>query len=128
MIFQLFQAASVKGGIFYSSYWNNIPVSIERMEALSQSRKDYDRKRLIPTPVTLGKLVATKSNVLMLMIASLASGIMAILLALTADPSLMFISIPGFAVGAFFAIKYAMFDKSKARQEEHKRSRNRHKH
>lgn len=73
-------------------------------------------------------MVATKSNVLMLMIASLASGIMAILLALTADPSLMFISIPGFAVGAFFAIKYAMFDKSRARQEEHKRSRNRHKH
>ena len=73
-------------------------------------------------------MVATKSNVLMLMIASLASGVMALLLALIADASLMFISIPGFAVGAFFAIKYATFDRSRARQEEHKRSRNRHKH
>ena len=101
---------------------------IGRMEVSSQSRKDYDRKRLILLPFTLSELVATKSNVLMLMIASLASGVMAVLLALTAAPSLIFISIPGFAVGAFFAIKYATFDKSRTRQEEHKRSRNRHKH
>jgi len=65
----------------------------------------------------------------MLMIASLASGVLAILLAISIrESSMMFISIPGFVVGAFFAFKYATFDKSRARQEEHKRSRNRHKH
>jgi hypothetical protein len=31
-------------------------------------------------------------------------------------------------VGAFFAFKYATFDRSRRRAEEHKKSRNRHKH
>jgi hypothetical protein len=66
---------------------------------------------------------------LMLMIASLASGAMAALLALfVGGSSMLYISVPGFMVGAFFALKYAMFNRSKAKQEEHKRSRNRHKH
>jgi len=74
-------------------------------------------------------LAATKSMVLMLMIASLASGVLALLLSLSirAD-SMMIISIPGFVVGAFFAFKYVMFDRSRAKQEEHRRSRNRHRH
>lgn len=65
----------------------------------------------------------------MIMIASLASGSLAVLLALSigGGPMLM-ISLPGFIVGGFFALKYAMYDKSKAREEEHKRSRNRNKH
>ncbi len=74
-------------------------------------------------------MVATKSNVLMLMIASLASGVMAVLLALSfRESSMLIISIPGFVVGAFFAFKYATFDRSRAKQEEHKRSRNRNRH
>jgi hypothetical protein len=67
--------------------------------------------------------------ILMLMIASLASGVMALLLALFVEGgSMLYISVPGFMVGAFFAFKYTMYDKSKAREEEHKRSRNRRKH
>lgn len=66
--------------------------------------------------------------ILMLMIASLASGGMALLLALFIGGGMLYISVPGFMVGAFFAFKYAMYDRSKAKQEEHKRSRNRHKH
>lgn len=64
----------------------------------------------------------------MLMIASLASGGLAVLLALSIEASMLIISIPGFLVGAFFAFKYAMYDRSKAKEEEHKRSRNRHRH
>ena len=67
--------------------------------------------------------------ILMLMIASLASGGLALLLALSiGGGSMMIISVPGFIVGAFFAFRYAMFDKSRAKQEEHRRSRDRHKH
>ena len=88
-----------------------------------------DRKRLILSPVRSGELAVTKSAVLMLMIASFASGVLAILLALSIGQGGMLItSIPGFVVGAFFAFRYVMYDKSKAKEEEHKRSRNRHKH
>ena len=74
-------------------------------------------------------MAATKSMLLMLMIASLASAGMAVLLALlVADRSMLYISAPGFMVGAFFALKYATYDRSKAKEEEHKRSRNRHRH
>jgi hypothetical protein len=67
--------------------------------------------------------------ILMLMIASLASGGLALLLALSiGGGSMMIISVPGFIVGAFFAFRYATFDKSRAKQEEHRRSRDRHKH
>jgi len=74
-------------------------------------------------------LAATKSMVLMLMIASLSSGVLALFLALlVGDRSMMTISIPGFVIGAFFAIRYVTFDRSRAREEEHRRNRNRHKH
>ncbi len=65
----------------------------------------------------------------MLMIASFSSGGLAILLALSVgEGSMLITSIPGFVVGAFFAFRYAVYDRSKAKEEEHKRSRNRHKH
>jgi hypothetical protein len=68
--------------------------------------------------------------ILMIMIASLASGFLAVLLALSVDRTgqMLVISLPGFLVGGFFAFKYVMYDKSKAKEEEHKRNRNRHKH
>jgi hypothetical protein len=66
--------------------------------------------------------------VLMLMIASFASGGLAVLLALSVGVgSMLIISAPGFIVGAFFAFRYATFDRSNAKQEEHRRSRDRHK-
>ena len=64
----------------------------------------------------------------MLMIASLASGVLGVLVALSIGASMLIISVPGFIVGAFFAFRYATFDRSRAKEEEHKRSRNRHKH
>ena len=71
-------------------------------------------------------LVATRSQVLILMVASFMSAILALLLALsTSGGAMMFISIPGFAVGAFFAIKYFTFGKSEQRAEEHRRNRKR---
>jgi hypothetical protein len=73
-------------------------------------------------------LASQKPQLLMLMIASLASGAMAILLAIAVrESSLLVVSIPGFVVGGFFAFKYAMFDRKKAREEEHRKSR-RNKH
>jgi hypothetical protein len=64
----------------------------------------------------------------MLMIASLASGALAILLAISVrESSLLMVSAPGFIVGGFFAFKYAMYDRKKAREEEHHKSR-RNKH
>lgn len=67
--------------------------------------------------------------ILMLMIASLASGALALVLAMSVGGgSMMMMSIPGFVIGAFFAFKYAMFDRSRMKQEEHRRNRNRHKH
>lgn len=72
-------------------------------------------------------MAVTKQVTFMFMIASLASGGLAFLLAAAArDSSLATFSIPGFIVGAFFAYKYAVFDKKKAREEEHKRKRSRH--
>ena len=75
----------------------------------------------------LGKLGATKSLILMLMIASFSCAVLALFLSLLVGISLV-ISIPGFVVGVFFAFRYAMYDKTKAREEEHKRTRRRHKH
>ena len=63
------------------------------------------------------------------MIACFASGALAIPLALfIGGTQMLIISTPGFIVGAFFAFKYATYDKTKRKQEEHKRSRSRHKH
>ena len=73
-------------------------------------------------------MAASKQVLLMLMIASLASGILAVPLGLFIGGGMIIVSIPGFVVGAFFAFRYATYDKSKRKQEEHKRSRSRHKH
>jgi Flp pilus assembly protein TadB len=75
----------------------------------------------------LGKLAATKSMTLMLMIASFSCAVLAVFLSLLVGISLV-IAIPGFVVGIFFAFRYAMYDRTKAREEEHKRSRKRHEH
>ncbi|HEX2014837.1 MAG TPA: hypothetical protein VLA68_06390 [Nitrososphaera sp.] len=74
-------------------------------------------------------MAVTKPALMMLMIVSFVSGGLAVLLAMYIGSSSMLItSAPGFVVGAFFALKYAMYDKYKAKEEEHKRGRNRHKH
>ncbi len=65
----------------------------------------------------------------MIMIASFASAGIAVLLALAVGGSQMLvISAPGFVIGGFFAFKYARYDKIRAREEEHRRNRKRHKH
>jgi hypothetical protein len=61
------------------------------------------------------------------MIACLASGVLAVGFSIVFGSQFLIYSIPGIVVGAFFAFKYATFDRNKARQEEHKRRRkNRH--
>jgi len=62
-------------------------------------------------------LAATKSAILVVMIGSLSCGVLAVLLSLMIGLSLI-IAIPGLVIGAFFAFKYAMYDKSKASKEE----------
>jgi Flp pilus assembly protein TadB len=62
-------------------------------------------------------LAATKSAILMLMIGSLSCGVLAFFLSLLIGISLI-IAMPGLVIGAFFAFRYAMYDKSKARKEE----------
>jgi hypothetical protein len=63
------------------------------------------------------------------MIASFFSGFMGILIAISVnDSSMLVISAPGFVIGAFFAFKYAMFDRTKRKEEEHRRSRRQRKH
>ena len=71
----------------------------------------------IPTGITSSDLAATKSAILMLMIGSLSCGVLAVFLSLLIGISLI-IAIPGLVIGAFFAFRYAMYDKSKARKEE----------
>ncbi len=63
----------------------------------------------------------------MFMIASFASGGLAFLLAASAgDSSFIMFSAPGFIIGAFFAYRYSTYDRNKAREEEHRRRRNKH--
>ena len=62
-------------------------------------------------------MAATKSAILMLMIGSLSCGVLAVFLSLLIGISLI-IAVPGLVIGAFFAFRYAMYDKSKARKEE----------
>jgi uncharacterized membrane protein len=83
----------------------------------------------ILSPGTIGALGATKSAILMLMTASFASAVVGVLLSLLAGVPAI-IAIPGFIVGVFFAIKYAMYERAKAREEEeeHKRTGRRHRH
>jgi Flp pilus assembly protein TadB len=78
----------------------------------------------ILTLITSADLAATKSAILMVMIGSLTCGILAVLLSLIIGLSLI-IAIPGLVIGAFFAFRYAMYDKSKARKEEEERDQKR---
>jgi Flp pilus assembly protein TadB len=69
-------------------------------------------------------LAATKSAILMVMIGSLSCGVLAVFLSLMMGLSLI-VAIPGLVIGAFFAFRYAMYDKSKARKEEEEREQKR---
>lgn len=74
-------------------------------------------------------MAAAKSALLLIMIASLASGVLGLLLALAVGGGpMLVISLPGFIVGGFFAFKYSRYERSKAKEEEHRRNRNRHRH
>ncbi|MDQ3888678.1 MAG: hypothetical protein M3251_05340 [Thermoproteota archaeon] len=75
-------------------------------------------------------MAATKSAILMVMIGSLSCGLLALFLSLMIGLSLI-IALPGLVIGTFFAFRYAMYDKSKARKEEEraqKRKRKRRNH
>jgi Flp pilus assembly protein TadB len=77
--------------------------------------------------ITSGYLAATRSAILMVMIGSLGCGLLAVFLSLMIGLSLI-IAIPGLVIGAFFAFRYATYNKSKAREEaerEQKRKRKR---
>ena len=74
--------------------------------------------------ITSADLGATKSAILMVMIGSLTCGILAVFLSLIIGLSLI-IAIPGLVIGAFFAFRYAVYDKSKARKEEEERDQKR---
>jgi Flp pilus assembly protein TadB len=78
----------------------------------------------ILTLITSADLAATKSAILMVMIGSLTCGVLAVFLSLIIGLSLI-IAIPGLVIGAFFAFRYAMYDKSKARKEEEERDQKR---
>jgi accessory gene regulator protein AgrB len=78
----------------------------------------------ILTLITSADLAATKSAILMVMIGSLTCGILAVFLSLIIGLSFI-IAIPGLVIGAFFAFRYAMYDKSKARKEEEERDQKR---
>lgn len=81
----------------------------------------------IPKLITSGRMAATKSAILMLMIASLSCGVLAIILSFLAGISFI-IALPGLVIAAFFAYRYAMYNRIKGlgeEQEEHKRSRKR---
>jgi 4-hydroxybenzoate polyprenyltransferase len=67
-------------------------------------------------------LAATKPAILMVMIGSLSCAVLAVFLSLMIGLSLI-IAIPGLVIGAFFAFKYAMYDKSKAGKEEEEEER-----
>jgi hypothetical protein len=62
-------------------------------------------------------LAATKPAILMLMVGSLSCGILAVLLSFLMGISLI-IAMPGLIIGAFFAFRYAMYDKTKATKEQ----------
>jgi Flp pilus assembly protein TadB len=78
----------------------------------------------ILTLITSADLAATRSAILMVMIGSLTCGILAVFLSLIIGLSLI-IAIPGLVIGAFFAFRYAVYDKSKARKEEEERDQKR---
>lgn len=75
------------------------------------------------------KLAVTKVQTLMFLIVSLTSAALAVLLAIAAGSrDLLIVSTPGWVISAFFAYKYLTFGRAKQKEEEHRRSRNRHKH
>jgi fatty acid desaturase len=74
--------------------------------------------------ITSGDLAATRSAILMVMIGSLACGLLALFLSLMIGLSLI-IAIPGLVIGAFFAFRYATYNKSKGGEEEEEREQKR---
>jgi Flp pilus assembly protein TadB len=78
----------------------------------------------ILTAITSGSLAATKSAILMVMIGSLTCGVLAVLLSLMIGISLI-IAMPGLIIGVFFAFRYALYDKSKARKEKEEENQKR---
>jgi Flp pilus assembly protein TadB len=80
----------------------------------------------ILTLITSADLAATKSAILMVMIGSLSCGVLAVFLSLMIGLSLI-VAIPGLVIGAFFAFRYAMYDKSKARKEEEREQKRKRK-
>ena len=68
-------------------------------------------------------LAATKPAIMMVMIGSLSCGILAIFLSLLLGISLI-IAMPGLLIGAFFAFRYAMYDRSKASKQKEEEDRN----
>ena len=73
-------------------------------------------------------MAATKPAIMMVMIGSLSCGILAIFLWLLLGVSLI-IAVPGLIIGAFFAFRYATYDRSKApkqgEEEEDRKNRRR---
>ena len=70
-------------------------------------------------------MAATKPAIMMVMIGSLSCGILAIFLSLLLGISLI-IAMPGLLIGAFFAFRYAMYDRSKASKQKEEEDRSRH--
>ena len=62
-------------------------------------------------------MAATKPAIMIVMIGSLSCGILAIFLSLLLGVSLI-VAMPGLIIGAFFAFRYAMYDRSKASKQE----------
>jgi hypothetical protein len=60
------------------------------------------------------------------MIGSLGCGLLAVFLSLMIGLSLI-IAIPGLVIGAFFAFRYATYNKSKAREEEEREQKRKRK-
>lgn len=69
-------------------------------------------------------MAATKPAIMMVMIGSLSCGILAIFLSLLLGVSLI-IAMPGLIIGAFFAFRYAMYDRSKASKQGEEEDRKR---
>lgn len=67
-------------------------------------------------------MAATKPAIMIVMIGSLSCGILAIFLSLLVGVSLI-IAMPGLIIGAFFAFRYAMYDRSKASKQEEEQDR-----
>jgi Flp pilus assembly protein TadB len=76
--------------------------------------------------ITSGYLAATRSAILMVMIGSLGCGLLAVFLSVMIGLSLI-IAIPGLVIGAFFAFRYATYNKSKAREEEEREQKRKRK-